>query len=84
MLDVRLTGDNENGARALDVVRAHPLVKEAKAEGNHLTVSFTGTNDELPQLLATLIGASLPVASFGQREADLEDVFMRVTKGMVQ
>lgn len=84
LLDVRLTGDNENGARALEVVRANPLVKEAKAEGNHLTVSFTGTNEELPQLLAALIGAQLPVASFGQREADLEDVFMRVTKGMVQ
>ena len=84
LLDVRLTGDNSNGARALEVVRQSPLVKEAKAEGNHLTVSFVGTNDELPQLLAALIGAQLPVAAFGQREADLEDVFMRVTKGMVQ
>ena len=84
LLDVRLTGDNANGARALEVVRAHHLVKEAKAEGNHLTVSFVGTNDELPQLLATLIQNNLPVAAFGQREADLEDVFMRVTKGMVQ
>ena len=84
LIDVRLTGDNENGARALEVVRAHPLVKEAKAEGNHLTVSFIGTNDELPQLLAVLVQHQLPVASFGQREADLEDVFMRVTKGMVQ
>ena len=84
LLDVRLTGDNENGARALEIVRQNPLVKEAKAEGNHLTISFIGTNDELPQLLAILIQNHLPVASFGQREADLEDVFMRVTKGMVQ
>jgi len=65
-------------------LRAHPLVKEAKAEGAHLTVGFSGTHDDLPQILTLLVQNGLPVASFAQREADLEDVFMKVTKGMVQ
>jgi hypothetical protein len=35
-------------------------------------------------LLAYLVTNGIPVASFAQREADLEDVFMKVTKGIVQ
>ena len=84
LLDIRLTGGPENGAKALDLVRQHPLVKDPKAEGEHLTLGFLGTHDELPQLLGLLVSGGLPVASFAQREADLEDVFMKVTKGMVQ
>ena len=33
LLDVRLTGDNENGARALEVVRAHPLGEGSQSRG---------------------------------------------------
>jgi ABC-2 type transport system ATP-binding protein len=84
LLDVRMTGDPENGTKALAILRDHPLVKEAKAEGAHLTIGFVGTHDELPSILSLLVQNGLPVASFAQREADLEDVFMKVTKGMVQ
>ena len=84
LLDVRMTGDPENGTKALALLEGHPLVKEAKAEGAHLTIGFVGAHDELPQILSLLVSSGLPVASFAQREADLEDVFMKVTKGMVQ
>ncbi|HEX8464086.1 MAG TPA: ABC transporter ATP-binding protein [Abditibacterium sp.] len=84
LLDVRMTGGPENGERALELLRDHPHVKEAKAEGGHLTIGFIGAHDELPQILNLLVSNGLPVASFAQREADLEDVFMKVTKGMVQ
>jgi ABC-2 type transport system ATP-binding protein len=79
-----MTGGPENGTRALELLQDHPHVKEAKAEGGHLTIGFIGSHDELPQILNLLVQNGLPVASFGQREADLEDVFMKVTKGMVQ
>lgn len=84
VLDARLTGEPEYGARALELLQGYPNIKEARAEGNHVSIDFTGTHDDLPPLLALLVTNGIPVASFAQREADLEDVFMKVTKGIVQ
>ena len=84
LLDVRLTGENDNGAKAVALLNGHPHVKEISAEGNHVTLGFTGDHEQLPEILSLMVQNGLPVASFAQREADLEDVFMRVTKGMVQ
>jgi ABC-2 type transport system ATP-binding protein len=83
-LDARLTGDIENGAKALQLLNEYPQIKEARAEGNHVAIEFLGDHDDLPMLLAHLVTNGIPVASFAQREADLEDVFMKVTKGIVQ
>jgi len=84
VLDVRLVGDEDTGDRAVQILEDFPNVREARAEGNHLTIGFTGHHEDLPQLLAHLVGNGLPVATFSPRAADLEDVFMKVTKGAVQ
>jgi ABC-2 type transport system ATP-binding protein len=84
VLDVRLTGDDAQGERAVEVIRDFPNVREARAEGNHLTIGFVGLHDDLPGLLNHLVTNGLPVATFSQRAADLEDIFMKVTKGAVQ
>jgi ABC-2 type transport system ATP-binding protein len=84
LLDVRFTGDPAQGERALSLIKAQPHVKDAQVETNHLTIEFTGSHDELPMLLTTLVQNGIPVATFSQRQADLEDVFMKVTKGIVQ
>lgn len=83
-LDVRLTGESTNGDKAVGLLQAFPHVKEISAEGNHVIIGYTGTHEDLPAVLSHLVLAGLPVASFKQREADLEDVFLKVTKGMVQ
>lgn len=83
-LDVRLTGDPGNGGKAVQLLQNLPHVKEASAEGNHVTIGFTGGHEDLPGVLGQLVLAGLPVATFQQREADLEDVFLKVTHGMVQ
>jgi hypothetical protein len=55
-----------------------------RVEGNHLSIDFLGGHDDLPPLLSLLVKNDIPIASFVQREADLEDVFMKVTRGAVQ
>lgn len=84
VLDARITGDLENGSRARQLLDGHPHIKEVRVEGNHLSIDFLGAHDDLPPILAHLVTNGVPVASFSQREADLEDVFMKVTKGAVQ
>ena len=75
---------NGNAARVLQLLQGYPEVREARGEGNHVEIEFTGSHDNLPQLLAFLVSNRIPVASFAQRAADLEDVFMKVTAGAVQ
>lgn len=84
ILDVRLVGEETNGNRAVELLKDFPNVREARAEGNHLTIGFIGLHDDLPVLLNHLVMNGLPVATFTQRAADLEDIFMKVTKGVVQ
>jgi hypothetical protein len=84
VLDVRLTGDPENGARAVQLLQGYPEIRDVRNEGNHLEIGYTGTHDALPQLLSHLVTNGLPISSFAQRAADLEDVFMKVTAGAVQ
>jgi len=75
---------NNGAARVLQLLQGYPEVREARGEGNHLEIEFTGSHDHLPQLLSFLVSNGVPVASFAQRAADLEDVFMKVTAGAVQ
>jgi ABC-2 type transport system ATP-binding protein len=45
--------------------------------------NFQGDDEALSQLLAQLIAAGIPVISFSEEHGDLEDVFLQVTKGIV-
>jgi len=46
-------------------------------------VEFTGDDEALHQLLAALVGTGIPVVHFSEDTQDLEEVFMRATKGIV-
>jgi ABC-2 type transport system ATP-binding protein len=84
VLDVRMTGETGNGARALQLLQGYPEIRDVRVEGNHLEIEYTGDHDKLPLLLNHLISNGMPIATFAQRAADLEDVFMKVTAGAVQ
>ncbi len=51
-------------------------------EGN-LRFSFAGDEEALTELLRELVAAGFPVLLFRPESGDLEDVFMRLTKGVV-
>lgn len=46
-------------------------------------IELQGHETELNHLLRYLIWQNLPIYSFAEREDDLEDIFLKVTKGMV-
>lgn len=91
-LDVRILDEAEtppaDGAghvdQALKVLAALPDVLEARHEGNgHITVNYTGPPNGEWAVLRALVTNDIKVLSFSAQSADLEDVFMRVTKGAV-
>jgi ABC-2 type transport system ATP-binding protein len=51
--------------------------------GGNLEVTFAGDDEGVAQLLGELVGAGFPVLSFREETGDLEDVFMRLTRGIV-
>jgi ABC-2 type transport system ATP-binding protein len=48
-----------------------------------LAFQFSGQDADLSRLLAELVGAGLPVLHFSEDQRDLEEVFMRLTRGVV-
>jgi hypothetical protein len=46
-------------------------------------IEFDGDDYRVYQLLAELLTRGLPVYNFTEEIGDLEDAFMRITKGMV-
>ncbi len=84
ILRVGLAGRIEE-AQAWLVGRPNVLSVEpvtGNSEGN-LELSFAGDDDALVGLLNDLVKAGFPVLLFREETGDLEDVFMRLTKGVV-
>ena len=63
-----------------DVTRVEPVTGNGDGD---LQVTFAGNDESLARLLRELVGAGFPVLTFREETGDLEDVFMRLTKGVV-
>ncbi|MEZ4589724.1 MAG: ABC transporter ATP-binding protein [Chloroflexota bacterium] len=57
--------------------------EEMDIPSDSLRFDFTGDDAALSQLLASLIGNNFQVVAFQEETGDLEDVFLQVTKGIV-
>ncbi|WP_420645681.1 ATP-binding cassette domain-containing protein [Candidatus Leptofilum sp.] len=57
--------------------------EEADIPSDSLRFDFTGDDVTLSQLLASLIANNFQVVGFQEETGDLEDVFLQVTKGIV-
>jgi ABC-2 type transport system ATP-binding protein len=61
-----------------------PNVVEMRVVDSTLEVDFSGTEEEGCDLLASLVRDGYRIAEFRPRQADLEQIFMNVTRGEVQ
>jgi ABC-2 type transport system ATP-binding protein len=46
-------------------------------------VDYSGTLDDQSEVLLALIQNGVRVQTFAEQDTDLEDIFLRVTKGLV-
>ena len=70
------------------LLRAEPVTgivtgQEADLPHNAVRFDFSGDDETLSHLLADMVAAGLPVTSFSEETGDLEDVFLQVTKGVI-
>ena len=71
---------------AQNMLQSIPGVSEVRAVENgriSLEVDFSGDDEAIHQLLAKLLEQGLPIIHFSEESNNLEEVFMRTTKGIV-
>lgn len=57
--------------------------QEVELPADTVRFDFNGDDEALSQLLSSLITSGLKIVSFNEEQSDLEDVFLQVTKGIV-
>jgi len=79
-LRLRLLSDPE---QAEQVAHAQPDVGDVYAAEEGLELQFAGDDDAAADLLAALIASGVRVVSFSEVMSDLEEAFLKLTKGEV-
>ena len=80
-LEIRLLDGWEQAAQMLHDA---PGVRAVRQTDTALHVDFAGDPAMQAALNTQMVGSGLRVLSFAEQETDLEDIFMKVTKGLVQ
>ncbi len=81
---IRVGPTDERGKRVLlDLLRGHPLVAGLRKDGDDLLLRLRpGVEDPSP-LAAELVREGFALRHFSEEEIGLEEVFLRITKGIV-
>ena len=66
---------------ALMTLKEYPFVDKLVFSDDTIKASFDGGDEEMSRVLSALVNRGIPVVSFSQLDGNLEDVFMKVTKG---
>ncbi len=87
LFELRVLGELEPAqARLLQTphVTSILIAPEADIAPNAIRFDFAGNDEQLSELLAGMIGSGVRVIHLGEEQGDLEDVFLKVTQGLVQ
>ena len=69
--------------KGLSIIRSNPSVRDVQVDGSKINIEFDSSEHNPAELLKSLIDNEVEVINFGQKDPNLEDVFMMVTKGLV-
>ena len=67
--------------KGLSIIRSNPSVRDVQVDGSKINIEFDSAEHNPAELLKSLIDNEVEVINFGQKDPNLEDVFMMVTKG---
>ena len=81
---VRIRAGGADGEELRRLIESYPGTAQVVEAEGALEVELPGGDDEAAALLRHLVQAGIPVVEFAEVETGLEEIFMRVTKGVVQ
>lgn len=70
----------EEPEKAIKVLKQMPDVKEISIDGNKITASVTGGDEEAKKILKALVTQDVSVIGFAKAIGNLEDVFIQITE----
>lgn len=70
-------------AQAMAILKDVDHVRDVALLGETIRVDYSGTLDDQSEVLLALIQNGVRVQTFAEQDTDLEDIFLRVTKGLV-
>ncbi len=70
----------EEPEKAIEVLKQMPDVKEISIDGNKITASVTGGDEEAKKILKALVTQDVSVIGFAKAIGNLEDVFIQITE----
>jgi ABC-2 type transport system ATP-binding protein len=71
----------ENKDVAVQILKQTPLVKKISIQGDTIVLAYDGEDEEMAQMLTSLIMGGVKVSSFHREEGNLETLFMEITGG---
>lgn len=74
----------DNGEIAHRELSLLPWVKDVRLDGGRVVAQVDGGDERLAEILSVLVQKGAPICEFHSEQADMEDVFMNITKGEVQ
>jgi ABC-2 type transport system ATP-binding protein len=80
LLRLEVLGDP---AAAVDALRGLPEIGEPRLEDGAVTIPFPGGREKIPDFLRAALERGVAVAGLSEVKTDLEDLFMKLTKGDV-
>ncbi|GAA0760916.1 ABC transporter ATP-binding protein [Clostridium sartagoforme] len=70
----------EEPEKAIEVLKQMPDVKDISIDGNKITASVTGGDEEAKKILKALVTQDVSVIGFAKAIGNLEDVFIQITE----
>jgi ABC-2 type transport system ATP-binding protein len=64
--------------RLLELFRKYACISNVREEGQEFKAYFTGDKADATQLLADIVNNGMPVSGFHIKEADIEDIFLKI------
>jgi ABC-2 type transport system ATP-binding protein len=80
MLEITVKGDP---APALDVLAERGEIIRTTCDGRVIRAEFSGNPEEVDEILEYLIHREIRLLGFTRSTADLEDIFLKITRGAV-
>jgi ABC-2 type transport system ATP-binding protein len=77
-IHVGWVGDFAGTVRSLLAGRAH--ITDSQFNGDEGTFQFAGCDDELAEVLTSLVGAGVPVLSFTATKQTVEELYMKISR----
>lgn len=80
VIEITVKGDP---SAALSALAERPEIKRTTCDGRTIRTEFDGEADQVDEILDYLIKSGIRLLGFTRSEADLEDIFLKVTRGVV-